>query len=117
MPSSHRGNADCTPELILRACAEGMSRADLLDDWGPDRFTANQRRDLMEIIEDRYDRGVTSPLASSPSTSGATSSRFAPRVRAAECHLIEGAIYRSSSGTLAKFVAMSSASSRVSTSA
>jgi DNA replication protein DnaC len=31
----------------------------LLDDWGPDRLTANQRRDLMEIIEDRYGRGST----------------------------------------------------------
>jgi DNA replication protein DnaC len=32
-----------------------LVKADLLifDDWGPDRLTANQRRDLMEIIEDR----------------------------------------------------------------
>ena len=29
------------------------------DDWGPDRLTANQRRDLMEIVEDRYGRGST----------------------------------------------------------
>src|SRR3984893_4217300 len=28
----------------------------VLDDWGPDRFTANQRRDLMEIVEERYGR-------------------------------------------------------------
>jgi DNA replication protein DnaC len=28
-------------------------------DWGPDRLTASQRRDLMEIIEDRYGRGST----------------------------------------------------------
>jgi len=26
---------------------------------GPDRFTASQRRDLMEIVEDRYGRGST----------------------------------------------------------
>jgi DNA replication protein DnaC len=26
----------------------------VLDDWGPDRFTTNQRRDLMEIVEQRY---------------------------------------------------------------
>jgi len=26
----------------------------ILDDWGPDRLTAGQRRDLMEIVEDRY---------------------------------------------------------------
>ena len=33
-----------------------LTKADLLilDDWGPDRLTANQRRDLMEIVEDRY---------------------------------------------------------------
>jgi DNA replication protein DnaC len=38
-----------------------LVKADLLilDDWGPDRLTANQRRDLMEIIEDRYGRGAT----------------------------------------------------------
>src|SRR6202043_2673675 len=28
----------------------------VLDDWGPDRLTANQRRDLMEIVEERYGR-------------------------------------------------------------
>jgi DNA replication protein DnaC len=32
-----------------------LTKADLLivDDWGPDRFTASQRRVLMEIVEDR----------------------------------------------------------------
>ena len=30
-----------------------------LDDWGPDRLTATQRRDLMEIVEERYGRGAT----------------------------------------------------------
>src|ERR1700752_1463756 len=29
----------------------------VLDDWGPDRLSASQRRDLMEIIEDRHGRG------------------------------------------------------------
>ena len=35
-----------------------LVKADLLilDDWGPDRFTAGQRRDLMEIVEDRHGR-------------------------------------------------------------
>ena len=42
-------------------------RTDLLvlDDWGPDRLTAPQRRDLMEIVEDRHGAGsilVTSQL-------------------------------------------------------
>jgi len=38
-----------------------LTRVDLLilDDWGPDRLTANQRRDLMEIVEDRYGSGST----------------------------------------------------------
>jgi DNA replication protein DnaC len=37
----------------------------ILDDWGPDRLNGNQRRDLMEIVEDRYGTGsmlVTSQL-------------------------------------------------------
>ena len=44
-----------------------LLRTDLLilDDWGPDRLTPQQRRDLMEIVEDRYGNGsilVTSQL-------------------------------------------------------
>lgn len=31
----------------------------ILDDWGPDRMDASQRRDLMEIVEDRYGNGST----------------------------------------------------------
>src|SRR5262245_42188162 len=37
----------------------------VLDDWGPDRLAASQRRDLMEIVEDRHGRGamlITSQL-------------------------------------------------------
>jgi len=36
-----------------------LARTDLLilDDWGLQVMTANHRRDLMEIVEDRYDRG------------------------------------------------------------
>jgi DNA replication protein DnaC len=30
-----------------------------LDDWGPDRLTPDQRRDLMEIVEDRHGSGST----------------------------------------------------------
>jgi DNA replication protein DnaC len=38
---------------LLRAIA----RVDLLvlDDWGPEPLTADQRRDLLELVEDRYD--------------------------------------------------------------
>ena len=44
-----------------------LVRTDLLilDDWGPDRLTAQQRRDLMETVEDRHGAGsiiVTSQL-------------------------------------------------------
>ena len=28
----------------------------ILDDWGPEALTANQARDLLEIVEDRYDK-------------------------------------------------------------
>ncbi|MCX7323139.1 MAG: IS21-like element helper ATPase IstB [Hyphomicrobiales bacterium] len=31
----------------------------ILDDWGPEPLTAEQRRDLLEIVEDRYDTGST----------------------------------------------------------
>lgn len=38
-----------------------LTRADLLilDDWGPDRLNASQRRDLMEIVEDRHGAHAT----------------------------------------------------------
>jgi DNA replication protein DnaC len=29
----------------------------ILDDWGPQVMSADHRRDLMEIVEDRYGRG------------------------------------------------------------
>lgn len=29
----------------------------IIDDWGPEPLTADQRRDLLEIVDDRYDRG------------------------------------------------------------
>jgi DNA replication protein DnaC len=29
----------------------------VLDDWGPEPLTPEQQRDLMEIVEDRYDSG------------------------------------------------------------
>jgi DNA replication protein DnaC len=36
-----------------------FARVDLLilDDWGPEPLTAEQRRDLLEIVEDRYNCG------------------------------------------------------------
>ena len=35
----------------------GRVRLLILDDWGPEPLTANQARDLLEIVEDRYDKG------------------------------------------------------------
>jgi DNA replication protein DnaC len=29
----------------------------IIDDWGPEPLTPEQRRDLLEIVEDRYDKG------------------------------------------------------------
>ena len=29
----------------------------IIDDWGPEALNADRRRDLLEIVEDRYDRG------------------------------------------------------------
>jgi DNA replication protein DnaC len=37
----------------------------IIDDWGPEALTAEQRRDLLEIVDDRYEKGsllVTSQL-------------------------------------------------------
>jgi DNA replication protein DnaC len=50
----------------------------ILDDWGPDRLTATQRRDLMEIVEERYGRGSPMIPASCPSQRGTTSSASPP---------------------------------------
>ena len=38
-----------------------LTKVDLLilDDWGPDRLNPTQRRDLMEIVEDRHGCGAT----------------------------------------------------------
>jgi DNA replication protein DnaC len=29
----------------------------IIDDWGPEPLNAEQRHDLLEIVDDRYDRG------------------------------------------------------------
>jgi len=49
------GRSDGRYAKMLRT----LSRADLLiiDDWGPEALNADRRRDLLEIVEDRYDRG------------------------------------------------------------
>lgn len=40
---------------------KSLARVDLLilDDWGPEKLNDDQRRDLLEIVEDRYERRST----------------------------------------------------------
>ncbi len=57
------GRADGRYPRLFRA----LTKANLLilDDWGPDRLNADQRRDFMEIVEDRYQNAsilITSQL-------------------------------------------------------
>jgi DNA replication protein DnaC len=57
---------------MLRATA----RLDLLilDDWGPEPFDAERRRDLLEIVEDRYKARYIIVTSQLPSTAGMRSS-------------------------------------------
>ena len=43
----------------LRQTLRSLARVKLLilDDWGPEALTSNQARDMLEIVEDRYDNG------------------------------------------------------------
>ena len=34
------------------------TRLVIIDDWGPEPLTAEQRRDLLEIVDDRYEKGA-----------------------------------------------------------
>ena len=51
------GRGDGRYPRLFRA----LTRAELLilDDWGPERLTADQRRDMLEIIEDRHNTAAT----------------------------------------------------------
>jgi len=42
------------PKLLA---ALERTRLLIIDDWGPEPLTAEQRRDLLEIVDDRYDKG------------------------------------------------------------
>ena len=48
-------HGDARYARLLRSIAR--VRLLILDDWGPESLTANQARDLLEIVEDRYDKG------------------------------------------------------------
>ena len=44
----------------------------ILDDWGPEALTSNQARDMLDIVEDRYDNGSLISPVKFPSTAGMT---------------------------------------------
>ena len=53
--------ADAFLDMHNRSAADDLSREDwlgllILDDWGPEPLNAEQRRDLLEIVDDRYDK-------------------------------------------------------------
>ena len=57
------GRADSRYPRLFRALAK--ANLPILDDWGPDHLNADRRRDLMEIVEDRYNNAaipITSQL-------------------------------------------------------
>jgi len=56
--------ADGRYDKLLRGLAR--SRLLVLDDWGMTPLTDEQRRDLFEVVEDRYDRGSTLIAAQLP---------------------------------------------------
>jgi len=56
--------ADGRYDKLLRALAR--SQLLVLDDWGAAPLTDEQRRDLFEVMEDRYDRGSTLIAAQLP---------------------------------------------------
>jgi DNA replication protein DnaC len=51
------GRADGRYPRLMRAL--GGVRLLILDDWGLEPLSAEQRRDMLEIIEERYGRGAT----------------------------------------------------------
>ena len=48
----------------------------IIDDWGPEPLTADQRRDLLEIVDDRYDKGSLLIQVRCRCPSGTTLSRI-----------------------------------------
>ena len=52
-PSDRHGDARYA--RLLRSLAR--VKLLILDDWGPEALTPDQARDLLEIVEDRYDKG------------------------------------------------------------
>ena len=38
----------------------------IIDDWGPEPLAAEQRRDLLEIVDDRYEKGSSQLILTFP---------------------------------------------------
>jgi DNA replication protein DnaC len=51
------------PRLMKRL---GKVRLLILDDWGLEPFGSDQRRDLLEVVEERYGRGATLITSQTP---------------------------------------------------
>ena len=64
----------CTRRRPSRPAPRSLARVELLilDDWGLAPMTAEQRRDLLEIIDDRHGRGSVGLLARSATRPAAT---------------------------------------------
>jgi len=55
------------------SCARSLAaKLLILDDWGPEALTPEQARDLLEIVEDRYDKGSLIITSQFPSIAGTT---------------------------------------------
>ncbi|MGY4592806.1 DNA replication protein DnaC [Bradyrhizobium sp. GM22.5] len=52
----------------------------ILDDWGPEPLTVDQRRDLLEIVDDRYDKGSLLITSQVPCRNGMMSLPIPPSV-------------------------------------
>jgi DNA replication protein DnaC len=51
-----RARGDGRYAKLLRTL--GRVKLPILDDWGPETLSPDQARDLLEIVEDRYDAGL-----------------------------------------------------------
>lgn len=47
----------CEPRACRSMSSPERINLLIIDDWGPDPPDAEQRRDLVEIVDDRYDNG------------------------------------------------------------
>ena len=61
------------PQEALHVAHNAPNRLSILDDWGPEPMTADQRRELLEIVGDRYGRASTLPTSQLPVSPGTTS--------------------------------------------